>query len=81
MPELKQFELLDELRPNETAQAVLLQWNGQRYERTRKVVELADFVGQHGHIGDRGYAFHSPESGRWEVAFGLNEESMMRVVA
>ena len=81
MQGLKQFELLDDLRPNDTARAVLLSWNGQRYVRSRQAIEVVDFVGQHGHAGDRGYAFQSPDSGLWEAACGLYEQVAMGIGA
>lgn len=74
MPQMRQFELLENLKPGESAQAVLLGWNGGRYVPTQDRVVVFDFVGQHGARGDRGYGFYSPESGRWEVASGLNEQ-------
>jgi hypothetical protein len=78
---LKQFELLEDLRPGDRARAVLMTWNGQRYVRSHETIEVIDFVGQHGNAGDRGYAFLSPESGRWEVACGLYEQVMSGIGA
>ena len=79
IPGMRHFELLDDLREGESAPAVLLKWNGQRYVRTAEKVEIFDFVGQHGDRGDRGYGFLSPESGKWEVTSGLNEQSRFGV--
>lgn len=81
MQGMRQFELLENLRSAESAQAVLLVWNGRYYARTKQVIEVFDFVGQHGCRGDRGYAFLSPESGRWEVACGLHEQILSGIGA
>jgi hypothetical protein len=74
MGPMRQFELLEDLSSGRSARAVLLEWNGDTYVRSKQVIVLHDFVGQHGDRGDRGYAFHSPESQRWEVACGLYEQ-------
>jgi hypothetical protein len=71
MQGLRQFELLEDLQPHETARAVLMKFNGSNYVRSDEVVELHDFIGSHGERSDRGYAFKSEESGHWEVASGL----------
>jgi hypothetical protein len=81
MPGMRHFELLDDLREGDSAPAVLLKWNGRRYIRTDERVQIYDFVGQHGHRGDRGYGFLSGESGLWEVASGLHEQTMYGVGA
>lgn len=81
IPGMRQFELLDDLREGDSAPAVLLSWNGKRYIRTEEKVQVHDFVGQRGHRGDRGYAFLSTESGKWEVASGLHEQAMFGVGA
>lgn len=73
MPQIRQFELLEDLKPGQSATAILLSWNGGRYVRTRERIVLFDFVGQYGHRGQRGYGFHSAESGRWEAAGGLRD--------
>jgi hypothetical protein len=78
---MRQFELMEDLRANESARAMLLVWNGRRYVRTKEIIEVFDFVGQHGTRGDRGYAFLSPESGCWEVASGLLEQGLVGVGA
>jgi hypothetical protein len=71
MEGLRQFELLEDLQPNETARAVLMKFNGSTYVRSDEVVLLHDFIGSHGERTNRGYAFKSEESGHWEVASGL----------
>lgn len=81
MQGIRQFELLDDLASRESARAILLVWNGRNYVRTKEIVQVHDFVGQHGFHGDRGYAFLSPESGLWEVASGLHEQVMSGVGA
>lgn len=81
MQKLRQFELIDDLCAGESARAMLLVWNGRQYVRTKEVIQVFDFVGQHGAHGDRGYAFLSPESGLWEVACGLHEQVMSGVGA
>ena len=79
LPGMRQFELLDDLREGDSAAAILLRWNGERYTRTGEKIQIFDFVGQHGYRGDRGYGFLSSESGRWEVACGLHEQSLFGV--
>ena len=74
MQGLRHFELLEELRPGQSAPAILLQWNGQEYVPSRQRIELLEFAGSRGMKGDRGYCFLSEESGRWEVASGLFEQ-------
>ena len=74
MGSMRQFELLEDLNSGRTAQATLLEWNGKNYVRSKQVVTLHDFVGLHGDRGDRGYAFYSPESEKWEVTGGLYEQ-------
>jgi hypothetical protein len=73
MPTLRQFELLDDLKPFESARAVLLKWDGQKYARTDERIEVYEFIGIHGHRGDRGFARHSDESQKWEVMSGMQE--------
>ena len=74
MGPMRQFELLEDLSSGRSARAVLLEWNGRQYVRSKQIVELYDFVGVHGDRGDRGYMFYSPESQRWEAACGLYEQ-------
>ena len=74
MESMRQFELLEDLVPGGSASAVLVRWNGKGYMRGHEEVVLHDFIGGHGNRGDRGYAFQSPESGRWEVVSGLFEQ-------
>jgi hypothetical protein len=68
------FELIDDLPPEGTAEAVLLQWNGTHYVRSKETISLHDFVLTHGRRGDRGYAFKSEESGCWEALSGLYQQ-------
>jgi len=72
---LRRFELLENLEPGSVAKAVLLTWDGERYARSKMVIDLHEFVGMHGLRGDRGFALHSDESGKWEVASGLSQQS------
>ncbi len=71
---MRQFELLEDLRPGGNAKAVLLTWDGSRYVRSREIIVLHEFVGVHGNRGDRGYCHFSPESERWEAAAGLYQQ-------
>jgi hypothetical protein len=75
MQGLRRFELLENLEPESVARAVLLVWDGKRYVRSKSVIDLHEFVGIHGLRGDRGFTFLSPESGVWEVASGLSQQS------
>jgi hypothetical protein len=70
----KPFELLEDLRPGQSAKAVLLRWDGGKYVRSDNHIDLNEFVGTHGDRGDRGYCFYSDESKRWEAASGLFEQ-------
>lgn len=74
MSHLRSFQLLEDLLPMGSAKAVLLRWNGKEYVAGSEQIEVYDFVGGHGCKHDRGYAFLSPESNRWEVACGLYEQ-------
>lgn len=74
MEGLQLFELAEDLSPMGVANAWLLKWNGTSYVRTTKKIELYEFVKQYGHKGDRGYAFFSQESNRWEAMSGLFEQ-------
>jgi hypothetical protein len=73
MTTLRQFELLEDLKPFGSARAVLLRWNGDRYVRSNEEIEVFEFVGTHGDRRNRGYARHSDESNRWEAVGGLHE--------
>jgi hypothetical protein len=73
MAGIRQFELLENLGAGRSARAVLLKWNGQRYAPSGEKIEIHEFVGTHGDKGDRGYAFFSEESNRWEAVSGLFE--------
>ena len=75
MQDLRRFELLENLEPGSVAKAALLTWDGSRYVRSRSIIDLHEFVGIHGLRGDRGFAFLSPESGKWEAASGLSQQS------
>jgi hypothetical protein len=74
MGNLQPFELFEDLEPRQKAPAVLLQWDGQKYVRSKEKIELYDFVGSHGNRGDRGYCFLSSGSNRWEAVSGLFEQ-------
>ena len=69
------FELMEDLRPRGSAQAVLLRWHEGRYVRTAERIVINDFVDTHGDRGDRGYAFESSESGKWEALSGLFQQA------
>lgn len=69
------FELLEDLRAGEEAQAVLLRWHNGRYIRTSEKIVVNDFVRTSGDRGDRGYAFKSEESGKWEALSGLFQQA------
>lgn len=73
MATLRQFELLEDLKPFGSAKAVLLAWNGTKYVRSNEEIEVFEFVGIHGDRRDRGFARHSPESQLWEAVGGLHE--------
>lgn len=73
MSNLRQFELLESLRPFGSAKAALLMWNGEKYVPTDEVVEIFEFVGTRGDRRSRGFARHSEESNLWEVVSGLQE--------
>ncbi|MBS0261260.1 MAG: hypothetical protein JSS02_04830 [Planctomycetes bacterium] len=73
MNTLRQFELLEDLRPYGSARAVLLSWNGRSYDRSQEQIEVFDFIGLHGDRRHRGYARHSPDSQKWEAVGGLRE--------
>ena len=75
MQDLRRFELLENLEAGGVAKAALLRWDGQRYARSKEIIELHEFVGIHGLRGDRGYAFLSTESGKWEAASGLSQQA------
>ncbi|MBS0207061.1 MAG: hypothetical protein JSS49_29645 [Planctomycetes bacterium] len=73
MQTLRQFELLENLRPFGSARAVLLTWNGEQYVRSNEEIEIFEFVGSHAHHRCRGFARHSAESNRWEAVGGLQQ--------
>ncbi len=73
MNTLRQFELLEDLRPFGSAKAVLLAWNGDKYVRTNEEVQIFEFVGTHGSRRNRGFARQSEESHRWEAVGGMQE--------
>jgi hypothetical protein len=68
------YELLEDLAPCGSARAVLLRWNNGQYIRTSEQIIVNEFVNTHGDRGDRGYAFQSTESGRWEALSGLFQQ-------
>ena len=68
------YELLEDLRARGSAKAVLLQWQDGSYVRTSNRIVVNDFVDTHGDRGDRGYAFESAESGKWEALSGLFQQ-------
>lgn len=74
MAAIRIFELLEDLTPCGSANAMLLRWTGEQYVNSRDVVEVHDVVSCHGDRGDRGYAFKSPDSNRWEVLAGLFQQ-------
>jgi hypothetical protein len=68
MSEIRIFQLLETLLAGSSAQARLLNWNGERYSASAyTTVTVHDFVGEHGAAGDRGYCYLSEDSHRWEV--------------
>lgn len=73
MNDMRQFELLEDLRPFGMARAVLLRWNGQKYVPTEDQIDVYEFVGTHGERRNRGYARFSDESHRWEAVGGMQE--------
>lgn len=74
MEGIRLFELLEDLRPEGTAHAVLLNWNGRMYVRSKEQIEIAEFARTHGDRGDRGYCYFSPQSHRWESLSGLYQQ-------
>lgn len=72
MNELRQFELLEDLRPFGSAKASLLRWNGARYVVTADEIEVFDFIGTQGQRKDRGYTRFIPESTKWEAISTLS---------
>lgn len=78
MQTLVLFELLEHLLPLGTASAVLLEWQGQGYVRSKKTILVHDFLGKHGTQGDRGYCFLSAQSTVWEIVGGLHEQVARR---
>lgn len=74
MEGIKQFELLEDLKPESKAEAVLLKWDGHHYVRSKEKIELHNAVRTHGDRGDRGYCFFSEESNRWELLSGLYQQ-------
>ena len=72
MSDLRHFELLEDLRPFESAKAILLRWNGARYITTGEEIQVVDFIGTHGHRKDRGYTRFIPESDKWEAISALS---------
>lgn len=77
---LQIFELLEPLEAGRSAQARLLVWDGDSHVPGRKVVTLYDYVGSHGHTGDRGYCIHSVVSQRYEVVSGLFAQEYRQVL-
>lgn len=77
MQGIRQYQLLEDLRPGRSAKAALLRWDAklQKYIVSKEQIELFEFVGSHGDKGDRGYGYLSPESGRWETVSGLYEQT------
>lgn len=74
MLKIRQFELLEDLRPEGQARAVLMRWNGEIYVRSQETIELFDVIRTHGDRGDRGYCFFSADSNRWESLSGLFQQ-------
>ena len=74
MPGIRCYELLEDLSPRGEARAVLLRWSKTGYVRTTEGIMVHDFVDTHGGRGDRGYAFKSDESGKWEALSGLYQQ-------
>lgn len=74
MSGIRCFELLEDLIPAGSAKAVLLEWNGSRYVRSTETIVIHDFVNSHGDRGDRGYAYLSGDSKRWETLSGLFQQ-------
>lgn len=68
------YELLEDLPPRGAAHGVLLRWTEKGYVRTPEKILIHDFVDTHGDRGDRGYAYHSAESGKWEALSGLFQQ-------
>jgi len=68
---LRLFELIEPLEAGRSAKARLLKWDGTRYAPTGEEITVHDFAGSHGTAHDRGYAFQSDQSKRWEVLAGL----------
>jgi hypothetical protein len=74
MGKMRQFQLLEDLRPGGSARAILLRWDGAKYVPSDEEIELFEYVGLHGDRGDRGYCCFSDESNHWEAASGLYEQ-------
>ncbi len=72
MTELRQFELLEDLRPFGSAKAALLRWNGARYVSSKEEIEVFDFIGTNGVRRDRGYTRYIGESAKWEAISALS---------
>ena len=72
MGDLRQYELLQDLRPFGSAKAALLRWNGSRYVSGTEEIEVFDFMGVRGHRRDRGYTRFIQESTKWEAISGLS---------
>ena len=68
---LRLFELIEPLEASRSAKARLLKWDGARYIATGEEITVHDFAGSHGTAQDRGYAFLSDQSKKWEVLAGL----------
>lgn len=75
MNEIHCYELLQDLPPRGSAEAVLLRFHDGRYIRTQNRIVVHDFVDTHGDRGDRGYAFESAQSGKWEALSGLFQQA------
>ncbi len=73
MSALRQFELLEDLKPFGSASAVLLEWNGEKYVRTKEIIKVFEFVGTHGERRNRGFTYYSEESKKWEAVGGMQE--------
>lgn len=71
---IRQFELLEDLHPEQKASAMLLRWDGQAYVRSKEKIVVHDFVRTHGDRDDRGYCFLNPDSNLWECISGLFQQ-------
>jgi hypothetical protein len=78
MAGLRLFELLEDLRPEGQALAVLLEWDGNKYVRSDTEIELNERARTHGYRGDRGYCFFSAETQTWETFSGLHQKVYRR---